>query len=79
MNFRAAGFHAINFLWIIILRDGRTCYVHNIRIDVLLDSLSGMYQVIIRNKFGRITSRKTMQFPSLCLFVGVDGRLDIIK
>ncbi len=46
-------------------------------IDVLPNTFSGMHLVITRDKFGNITSRKSMQFPISCLFVEVGGSLEI--
>jgi alpha-galactosidase len=46
-------------------------------IDVLPSTFSGTHLVINRDKFGRIVSQKTIQFPSPCLFVEIGGSLEI--
>ena len=46
-------------------------------IDVLPNTFSGLHMLIARDKFGNITSRKSMQFPIPCLFVEVGGSLEI--
>jgi hypothetical protein len=46
-------------------------------IDVLPDAFSGLRQVSTRDKFGRITSQESIQFPRARLLVEVGGSLEI--
>jgi alpha-galactosidase len=46
-------------------------------IDLLPDSFFGQHLVITRDKFGKITSRKNIRFPTPHLFVEVGGSVEI--
>ena len=46
-------------------------------VDLLPDSFVGPHTVTTRDKFGRITTQKTVIFPTSCLLVEIGGSLEI--